>query len=39
MVMDMVMIMVMHFDLSLVLFCGLMVDSNNAYFFALASRC
>jgi preprotein translocase subunit SecF len=39
MVMDMVMIMVMHFDLSLVLFCGLMADTNNAYFFAFAIRC
>jgi hypothetical protein len=35
----MVMIVMMHFDLCFVLFCGLMVDSNNAYFFALAVSC
>ena len=32
----MVMIVMMHFYLCFVLFSGLMVDSNNAYFFAFA---
>jgi hypothetical protein len=36
MVVDMVMIVMMHFYLCFMLFSGLMIDSNNAYFFAFA---